>query len=148
MASSSRITSEAGASSTREIFSTVRWLSASKRRALSSTSPKKSRRTGFSQPGGKMSMMPPLTAKSPCSITVEARLKPIRASQATSASVSTCRPASATKLASASVARGGTRWVAALSVARITAGRSKPCASAARVAMRAAAISGFGETRS
>ncbi len=72
----------------------------------------------------------------------------MRASQAISASVSTCRPASAMKLASASVARGGTRWVTALRVASTTAGRSKPCASAASVAMRAAAISGLGETRS
>ncbi len=58
-----------------------------------------------------------------------------------------CRP-SAVKEAAARVSRGGTRWVAALTVVRIAAGREKPAARAARVAMRAAAISGLGEMRS
>ena len=40
------------------------------------------------------------------------------------------------------------RWVAALIVVSTAAGRSKPRASAASVAIRAAAISGFGEMRS
>jgi hypothetical protein len=126
----------------------VRWVSGSKRRALSSTSPKKSSRTGCVAPGAKMSMIPPRTAKSPGSTTVEAREKPIRASQAVSASMSTWRPASAVKLAPATVSGVGTRCEAALRVVTSTAGRSHPCAMAARVAIRVAAISGFGETRS
>ena len=57
-------------------------------------------------------------------------------------------PTSAVKLAAASTSRAGTRWVAALTVVRIAAGREKPAASAASVAMRRAAISAPGEMRS
>jgi hypothetical protein len=79
MLASSRMTSETGASSTRATASVVRWVSGSKRRAASSTSPKRSSRTGSSAPGGKMSMSPPRIAKSPGSVTVGAWAKPIRA---------------------------------------------------------------------
>ena len=45
-------------------------------------------------------------------------------------------PTSAVKEAAARVSRAGTRWVAALTVVRIAAGREKPAARAASVAMR------------
>jgi hypothetical protein len=51
----------------------LRWLSGSKRRMLSSSSPKKSRRRGWSSPGGKTSTMLPRRAYSPGSPTVSAR---------------------------------------------------------------------------
>ncbi len=92
--------------------------------------------------------MPPRTAKSPCSMTVEARLKPMSVSQRTSASTSTWRPTAALKLSSRRMSRAGTSWVAAATVVRMTEGRSQSCDSVASVAMRAALISGFGETRS
>jgi hypothetical protein len=43
-------------------FSVVRWVTASNRRAPSSTSPKRSSRTGAGSPGGQTSMIPPRTA--------------------------------------------------------------------------------------
>ncbi len=58
------------------------------------------------------------------------------------------RPTAAVKLAAASTARAGIRCVAALIVVSTTAGRPNPAASAASVAIRVAAISGFGEMRS
>jgi len=52
----------------------VRWVSTSKVRIDSRLSPKKSNRTGWSSPAGNRSRMPPRTAYSPLSRTVEERL--------------------------------------------------------------------------
>ena len=57
----------------------VRCDSGSKLLIDSSVSPKKSSLTGASEPGGKMSTMPPRTAKSPGSTTVPVREKPFSA---------------------------------------------------------------------
>jgi hypothetical protein len=95
-----------------------------------------------------MSISPPRTANSPASVTVATWAKPMRTRYARSPASSIRPPTVAVKLDSRSTARGGTRCVAALTVVRITAGRSNPAASAASVAMRCAEISELGEIRS
>jgi hypothetical protein len=57
-------------------------------------------------------------------------------------------PTTAEKLDASTVAREGVRWSAAFTVVSTTAGVSSPSARIDSVAMRLAAISGFGETRS
>jgi hypothetical protein len=66
--------SEIGTRSSERMSSSVRWVSASKARIDSRESPKKSNRTGWSSPAGKRSRIPPRTAYSPGSRTVEERL--------------------------------------------------------------------------
>ena len=61
---------------------------------------------------------------------------------------STRSPTDATNEAPCIVARAGKRCVAAFSVVSSTTGLAKPAASAAKVDIRRARISGLGETRS
>jgi hypothetical protein len=95
--------------------------------------------------------MPPRTAYSPDSRTVEARRKPLVSSQRTSASISTALPGAAEKLSAAMRASGGARCVRALTVVSKTRGRSSEERVRARrdsVVMRLATSAALGDTRS
>ena len=87
-------------------------------------------------------------AWSPGSVTVGARLKPMRARYSRRASRSSGLPTSAVKEAARTTDFAGTRWAAAFSVVSTTARPGSPSASAASVAMRAAEMSALGLMRS
>ena len=93
-------------------------------------------------------MIPPRTAKSPGSVTVGARLNPMRTRKALSASSSIRRPAVAAKVAPRSVSRDGASCMAAAAVVSSTKRVGIPWTSPARVAIRAAEMSARGDTRS
>ena len=95
--------------------------------------------------------MPPRTAYSPASRTVEARTKPLVSSQPVSAFISTTLPGAAENVSAAIWATGGTRWTTALTVVLRMRGRSaleRERARRASTTMRRAETEALGETRS
>ncbi len=142
--------SDIGTRSSPRICPVVRCVSGSKVRIDSSVSPKKSRRIGAGIPGGKRSTMPPRTANSPVSRTVEVRKYPFMSSQRASCSVSTMLPGAAEKLSEATFEKAGTRCSAALTVVSSRRGLSPDLVLASRdsVVIRCATMEGAGETRS
>ena len=102
------------------------WVCASKVRIVSSASPKKSSRTGMSMPGGKRSRMPPRTAYSPGSRTVEARVKPLSSSHSITPAIPSTLPGATESACVATKSRAGTRCNAAFTVVSSTDGLSRP----------------------
>ena len=95
-------------------------------------------------------MMPPRTAYSPASRTVDALTYPLSSSQPTMPSIASMLPGMAEKACPATSPRAGTRWTMALTVVSTTDVRSWPLsrASRAKAVMRCATIPGWGEARS
>ena len=75
-------------------------------------------------PGANRSRMPPRTAYSPVSRTLEARANPLDSSHRTSASISTILPGAAENVSPAIAASGGTLCSKALTVVERMRGRS------------------------
>jgi hypothetical protein len=73
--------SRTGTTTTWSTAAVERCVAGSNRRSVSTMSPTNSRRTGSSSAAGKMSTMPPRTAKEPCSSTGSSRAKPASASR-------------------------------------------------------------------
>ena len=74
----------------------------------------------MSMPGGKRSRMPPRTAYSPGSRTVEARTKPLSSSHSTMPCMPMTLPGATDSACVATKSRAGTRWSAALTVVSST----------------------------
>ena len=95
--------------------------------------------------------MPPRTAYSPVSRTLDALAKPLVSSQFTSASRSTILPGAAENVPAAILLRAATRWIRALTVVERMRGRANAERERARresTTMRRAEIAASGDTRS
>src|SRR5579884_4234805 len=98
--------------------------------------------------------MPPRTAYSPASRTVDARMNPLSSSQRTMPSMASTLPGAADSPCPATSARAGTRCTTALTVASRTEGRDCGAACALRwasrdsVVMRWAMTAAWGDARS
>ncbi len=114
----------AGSASIRSASRTsrLRWVAASSARIDSTSSPKKSSRTGVSAPHGQTSTTPPRAANSPCASTAPARAYPDRARCSRSVLRARSSPGRSTSRAAASTDGVGTSWSRAASGATTTRG--------------------------
>ncbi len=94
--------------------------------------------------------MPPRTAYSPGSRTVEARVKPLSSSQVTMLAMPMTLPGATDSAWVATKSRAGTRCSAAFTVVSSTDGLSRPFTRARRdsAVMRCATTDALGDTRS
>jgi len=94
--------------------------------------------------------MPPRTAYSPGSRTVEARVKPFSSNHWITPAMPSTLPGATDSAWVATKSRAGTRWSAALTVVSSTEGLSRPVTRARResVIMRCATTDALGDTRS
>ncbi len=94
--------------------------------------------------------MPPRTAYSPGSRTVEARVKPLSSSHSITPAMPSTLPGATDSACVATNSRAGTRCSAALTVVSSTEGLSRPVTRASRdsAVMRCATTPACGETRS
>ncbi len=121
LSSSSRL----GGSSTEVISSSSeRWSATANGRIWSTSSPKNSTRTGWSETGGKTSRMPPRTANSPRRVTMSTR-EYARSTSRTASSERSCpRLPVASCTGASSVRLSATGWRAARTDATMTSGRT------------------------